>query len=493
MKNQWRFIHLKFRKSSERRPHTVMKFFVVSERCLHVMEGDNRKSVVNERGGYVKLIYFIITILSVPNMLMEEKGVLSISFTALLLAVLVVKDLSRKRKPFHLYLFISIIAFFSDVSYMGNSEHKFTSNIQISADVLQLVFTFFVLYLISREIFQKEKITKDAVAGGVCIYLLLGNVWSLVYANLYLFEKGAFHGPDGVISSFDFLYFSFATFTSTGYGDIVPVSIIAKSIAMLESVVGILLPIIFISRLVELYGEAENQSVAVTVDGSTAVASKNLQEDMLYEHNSYVGFIYFLIAILSVPNVFMKEKGVLSIIFTALLITTLLVENMNRKKKPFYLYLFIAIVAFFSDVSYMENSQHNLASNTQILADLLHFIFTCFALYLISREIFQKKKITKDAIAGGICIYLLVGNAWSLIYANLYLLDHAAFHAPGDVVSSFDFLYFSFTTFTSTGYGDFLPVSVIAKSFAIAESIVGVMLPTVLISRLVELYGKSGE
>ena len=215
-------------------------------------------NTVLERIGYVRLTYLIITVFSIPNILIKEKGILSIIFTAMLIIILIAKNFLIKNGPFHLYLFISFIALISDVSYMSGSEYKSSSFMHLIADALHFIFTLSVLYLISREIFQKKKITKDAIAGGICIYLLLGNLWSLIYENIYMLDNGAFHASSGAMSSFDFLFFSFTTFTTTGYGNIVPVSIAAKSFTIVETVVGVMLPAVFISRLVGLYGMSKN-------------------------------------------------------------------------------------------------------------------------------------------------------------------------------------------------------------------------------------------
>ncbi|MEM7402550.1 MAG: ion channel [Myxococcota bacterium] len=217
------------------------------------MQQQRATDMVRNELWYIKIMYFVVVIASILNVVMREKSIVSIFFTLVLISVLIITRLTDAREPFRLYLVLSVVAFVSDVSYMGNSEYTLKSISQLISDCLHFFFTGFVVFLIASEIFQKKKITKDAVAGGVCIYLLLADMWSLVYANLYLLDNMSFHAPDGTVSSFDCLFFSFTTFTTTGYGDIVPVTMLAKSIAMSESVTGVMLPAVFISRLVGLY------------------------------------------------------------------------------------------------------------------------------------------------------------------------------------------------------------------------------------------------
>lgn len=94
-------------------------------------------------------------------------------------------------------------------------------------------------------------VTTRRLHGGVAAYLLLGVIWAYAYALLALLRPGAFSGP---MSAADgpraFFYFSFATLTTTGFGDVLPVHPVARSLAMLEAVSGTLYIAILISRLV---------------------------------------------------------------------------------------------------------------------------------------------------------------------------------------------------------------------------------------------------
>lgn len=96
-------------------------------------------------------------------------------------------------------------------------------------------------------------ITLHRVQGGVAAYLLLGVAWAQAYALLALLRPGAFSGAaaaaDGPRA---FLYFSFVTLTTVGYGDVLPVHPAARSLAMLEAVTGPLYLAILLARLVSL-------------------------------------------------------------------------------------------------------------------------------------------------------------------------------------------------------------------------------------------------
>ena len=93
--------------------------------------------------------------------------------------------------------------------------------------------------------------------GAIVLYLLLGVMSAVAYAMLDTLVPHAFDGRDDSGAGLaDWAYFSFVTLTTVGYGDITPVARAARSMAMLEALVGQLYPAIIIARLVSLQGAA---------------------------------------------------------------------------------------------------------------------------------------------------------------------------------------------------------------------------------------------
>jgi hypothetical protein len=96
-------------------------------------------------------------------------------------------------------------------------------------------------------------ITFHRLQGAMASYLLLGVIWAHAYALLDELRPGAFSGAinaaDGARA---YLYFSFVTLTTVGYGDVLPVHPVARSLAMLEAVTGTLYLATVIARLVSL-------------------------------------------------------------------------------------------------------------------------------------------------------------------------------------------------------------------------------------------------
>lgn len=120
-------------------------------------------------------------------------------------------------------------------------------------EVLLLLVVGLPIFLIQQELFSVQKVTADTLKGGIAIYLLLGFAWSLVYMIVYQLEPMAFNGITATQFEADFLHFSFVTLTTVGYGDIHPLSPVARIATNLEAIAGVMYPAIRISRLVSLY------------------------------------------------------------------------------------------------------------------------------------------------------------------------------------------------------------------------------------------------
>jgi hypothetical protein len=118
-----------------------------------------------------------------------------------------------------------------------------------------LAYVSFVIYKTS--VFDPGRVTPDRVAGAISVYLLLGLLWSALYGIIAAVDPGSFRGMEAFHLSEpgaqpDFIYFSFVTLTTLGYGDIAPVSSVAKTLAWIEAVFGQLYLAVTIARLVSL-------------------------------------------------------------------------------------------------------------------------------------------------------------------------------------------------------------------------------------------------
>ncbi|SAL06741.1 Ion channel [Caballeronia arationis] len=108
-------------------------------------------------------------------------------------------------------------------------------------------------------VFRREVMTADKLFGAASAYLLLGVFWAFLYALVAHFYAGSFalFGQPSSIAFYDLVYFSFTVLTSTGFGDISPLSRQARGICVIEQIVGALFLAILIARLAGVYPPRE--------------------------------------------------------------------------------------------------------------------------------------------------------------------------------------------------------------------------------------------
>ncbi len=126
--------------------------------------------------------------------------------------------------------------------------------VQLPMLVAQIAFHAYAVMLLLGYVLRDDVVTIDELYALACIYVLLALLWASAYAILVHYDPAAiFINPsndaDGRTGWSDLVYYSMTTLTSTGYGEITPVTPAARAMAMLQQVVGVLFVAILIARL----------------------------------------------------------------------------------------------------------------------------------------------------------------------------------------------------------------------------------------------------
>jgi Ion channel len=121
-----------------------------------------------------------------------------------------------------------------------------------------LVLIAFVVANLLRFVLRAPSVTTEVLCASISAYLMLGLMWTLAYWLVdQLTPGGAFsfntNAGTQSMNGFTGFYFSFITLSTVGYGDITPVSRIARWLAALEAMTGLLYVAVLIARLVSLY------------------------------------------------------------------------------------------------------------------------------------------------------------------------------------------------------------------------------------------------
>jgi len=127
------------------------------------------------------------------------------------------------------------------------------------------VFTFYGGLIIFRDILHTKPIRLNAVYGAVAVYLLIGIFFGMLYQVLLAFDPSALYfNPanfkDPAPVSGEIFYFSFVTLSTVGYGDVSPVAPLARSLSMLEAIVGVMYVATMIARFVALHTDSTDST-----------------------------------------------------------------------------------------------------------------------------------------------------------------------------------------------------------------------------------------
>jgi Ion channel len=138
-------------------------------------------------------------------------------------------------------------------------------NLGVNADslsalniVLSFIFDVFIVVVIFRRVFGPRQPNSETIFGALCIYLLIGFAFASVYGMVAAIQPHSFYldpmtNARSNPNRLDFIYFSFATMSSLGAAGITPASGEARSVSVIEAIVGVLYLAVLISRLVGAY------------------------------------------------------------------------------------------------------------------------------------------------------------------------------------------------------------------------------------------------
>lgn len=104
--------------------------------------------------------------------------------------------------------------------------------------------------------------------------------------------------------------------------------------------------------------------------------------------------------------------------------------------------------------------------------------------------VFRPEVMTGDKLFGAAAAYLMIGSFWARLYALLEVLHPGSFVGIGAAQNSdlTDFLYFSYTVLTSTGFGDIVPKTRQARAICNVQQLTGGLYVAILIARLAGVY-----
>jgi len=127
------------------------------------------------------------------------------------------------------------------------------------------------------------------------------------------------------------------------------------------------------------------------------------------------------------------------------------------------------------------------------VADIWRGLVLLLTAVLIVRRVLARPTVTLQSIYGALSAYLIIGLMFAAVYAAIQHLGPATFFAHRQPANTQTFQYFSFTTLTTLGYGDFTAVGNGARALAVIEALTGQVFLATLVARLVAAFRVPSE
>lgn len=217
----------------------------------------SRSSLLPAFGSYRQsLLLGTLILLLLVSPLIEDGGSGGLALSGLFSLVVVVGTLAigRRRRDLLITLVLSVawlyLTWLHPV-WSGSLADELASVILASCIV-------YMAAVLLVGVVRTEQVTHDVISGAIAVYLLVGIAWAVVYALVEGLNPGSFRlGPAGQGTIWEqLLYFSFTTLSTLGFGDITPVSPIARMWTVFEAIFGTLYLAILVARLVSLFRAA---------------------------------------------------------------------------------------------------------------------------------------------------------------------------------------------------------------------------------------------
>ncbi|MGD8504593.1 MAG: potassium channel family protein [Syntrophobacterales bacterium] len=201
---------------------------------------------------FLHLFISLIALLVIYPFL-ENAAYLRTLFSAILTAVFIsaIYAISQKRHHALIAIFLALPALASTWGL-----HFYVSNaLFLVGRVSMVMFYIIVIINILSFIFKQDEVSRDLIVGAAVVYLLIALMWSNLYIILETLSPGSFAMPGGPLqySRYLFVYYSFITITTLGYGDVTPLTSMASSVSTLEAIIGQLYLIITVAWLVGVH------------------------------------------------------------------------------------------------------------------------------------------------------------------------------------------------------------------------------------------------
>lgn len=199
------------------------------------------------------------------------------------------------------------------------------------------------------------------------------------------------------------------------------------------------------------------------------------------------GSVLLLILFTYLFSVFVTASWAASLVITVQIGTVWAVLHVSRARRP--VRRAAAVLLLISAIAAALNLFVGKDTTGEGAVAFMSAVLYLIAPFSITRSLLFRREVDLQTVLGAIDIYLLVGMLFAFIYRFLGVVQPSAFFgaATGDGKLPQD-LFFSFTTLTTTGYGNLVPAGNPGQSFAVAEMLIGQLFLVIAVAKVINAY-----
>ncbi len=171
-----------------------------------------------------------------------------------------------KQRTIRIATLILAFALLAAIAQAINDDHQVGATAFFMSAILLAVTALTILGRILRH----RHVSIETMFGAVDVYILIGLIFSSIFIGIALVSSshhwGSFLAQPGPHDSSDYVYLSFVTLTTVGFGDLTPYTNLARSVVVLEALIGQIFLVTLVARLVTLFGIEQPHLIRVEED-----------------------------------------------------------------------------------------------------------------------------------------------------------------------------------------------------------------------------------
>ena len=149
----------------------------------------------------------------------------------------------------------------------------------------------------------------------------------------------------------------------------------------------------------------------------------------------------------------------------------------------------VAAIVLAVDIALIADQGQVVHGLTRLASGLLVALAPPAIVVGVLRTLRSERAVTVDVVFGALCLYLLAGMFFAFVYGAIDNLGGNPFFEQGEVATASRYLYFSFTTLTTVGYGDFTARTNLGHTLAVIEALVGQIYLVTVVATIVGNIG----